>query len=76
MKIWRKAWIIVLFMCVSGCVSRVVKENVRVNTETQKEYVKRMDEGNTTSDQDKEVIRAQSRNWEAINRYLNGDHDE
>ena len=55
-----------------GCVAKNVRDNIRENDAAQQEYVKRMEAGKTTPEQDKAVIKAQSRNWSAINYYFNG----
>ncbi len=65
--------LMLMILCMYGCMSRVVKDNVRINVEAQKEYVQRMDGGLTTPEQDKAVIKAQLKNWEAIDRYVNGE---
>jgi len=72
MRNFSRAAILVVVLFCGGCVPKVAKENIQTNTAAQKEFVKRMDAGQTTREQEQVVIRAQLRNWEAMDWLLNG----
>ncbi|MDP1712576.1 MAG: hypothetical protein Q8K86_08975 [Candidatus Nanopelagicaceae bacterium] len=54
-----------------GCAGRRVKDVIHVQRATLEQYVKHMDEGMTTPEQDRAALKAQLRNWQAVDHYFN-----
>ena len=55
-----------------GCVDARVKRIIGRQRIVLEEYVKRMDAEKTTPQQDQAALKAQLRNWQAVDHYFNG----
>ena len=64
---------IVLTLVMSvGCVNSRIKRTIERQRIVLTEYIKRMDVKQTTPQQDQAALRAQLRNWQAVDHYFNG----
>jgi len=61
--------IAVVMLCFSGCEAR---KQASENNAMSQRYQKQMDEGKTTSDQDKKFIRANAKGWYEMDAALRG----
>ena len=72
MKIFLKVFIVVFFSAaLIGCAGRRVKDAIHIQRVTLEQYVKHMDDGKTTPEQDRAALKAQLQNWQAVDRYFN-----
>lgn len=66
-----KNLLLVLVLSMAGCVSEVVESNVRNNSARSDAFLQRMDEGQTTREQEQDFIKANRVAWHALNYHLN-----
>ena len=62
--------LVIILTALFGCVNRRVKDDIHLQRVVLEQYVNKIND--TTAEQDKAALKAQLRNWQAIDHYFNG----